>query len=57
MKDQLMCNHLVVGIRDVTLSECLQLESDLTFDKATKLIRQQEALSTARNFTKILNQR
>ena len=40
MKDQLIRDHLVVGIRDGVLSECLQLESDLTLDNAMKLIRQ-----------------
>lgn len=40
MKDQLIRNHLVVGIRDGALSERLQLESDLTLDNAMKLIRQ-----------------
>ena len=44
MKDQLIRDHLVVGIRDGALLEHLQLESDLTLDKAKKLIRQREAV-------------
>ena len=44
MKDQLIRDCLVVGIRDSALSEHLQLESDLTLDKAKKLIRQREAV-------------
>ena len=44
MKDQLICDRLVVGIRDSVLSERLQLESDLTLDKAKKLICQREAV-------------
>ena len=45
MKDQLIRDRLVVGIRDSELSERLQLESDsLTLDKATKLIRQREVV-------------
>ena len=44
MKDQLICNRLVVGIRDSALSEYLQLESDLTLDKAKKRIRQREVV-------------
>ena len=44
MKDQLIRDRLVVGIRDGALSERLQLESDLTLDKAKQLIRQREAV-------------
>ena len=44
MKDQLIRNRLVVGIQDGALSERLQLESDLTLDKAKTLIRQREAV-------------
>ena len=44
MKDQLIRDRLVVGIRDGALSERLQLESDLTLDKAKILIRQREAV-------------
>ena len=36
-------NWLVVGIRDESLSECLQMEVDLTLDKAKMLIKQKEA--------------
>ena len=44
MKDQLIRDRLVVGIRDGALSERLKLESDLTLDKAKTLIRQREAV-------------
>ena len=44
MKDQLIRDHLAVGIRDRTLSECLQVEADLTLEKAKRLIRQREAV-------------
>ena len=44
MKDQLIHDRLVVGIRDGVLSERLQLESDLTLDNAMKLICQREAV-------------
>jgi len=50
MKHQLICDRLVVGIRDSLLSECLQLEADLTLDKAKKLIRQREAVRTQQDF-------
>lgn len=44
MKDQLIRDRLVVGIWDGALSEHLQLEYDLTLDKAKKLICQREAV-------------
>ena len=41
----MICDHLVVGIRDESLSEKkLQMESDLTLEKVKKLIRQSEAI-------------
>ena len=50
MKEKLIRDHLVVGIRDLALSERLQLESDLTLDKAKKLIRQREAVKVQQEF-------
>ena len=50
MKDQLIRDRLVVGIRDCALSECLQLEADLTLDKVKKLIRQREAVRVHQDF-------
>ena len=44
MKDQLVRDRLVVGILDSALSERLQMEPDLTLDKAKKQIRQREAV-------------
>ena len=38
-----MTDRLVVGIRDVALSDALQTEADLTLEKAKMLIRQKEA--------------
>ena len=46
MKDELIRDRLVVGIRDSALSERLQLEPELTLDKAKKLIRQRESVRT-----------
>ena len=40
MKEELICDRLVVGIHDLSLSERLQLEPDLTLDKTKRLIRQ-----------------
>ena len=39
MKDQLIRDRLVVGIRDSALSERLHLEADLTLNKVERLIR------------------
>ena len=44
MKDELIRDRLVVGIRDVTLSERLQTDEALTLEKAKKLARQREAV-------------
>lgn len=41
---EMIRDRLVVGIRNTTLSERLQLDSTLTLDKAKKAIRQQEAV-------------
>ena len=37
-------DHLVVGIQDVSLSECMQMDADLTLEKAKKLVCQHEAV-------------
>ena len=50
MKDELIRDRLVVGIRDLALSERLQLEPDLTLDKAKQLIRQRESVKTQQDF-------
>ena len=44
MKDELIQDRLVVGICDNALSERLQMETELTLDKAKRLIRQREAV-------------
>ena len=46
MKEELICDRLVVGIHDLSLSERLQLEPDLTLDKTKRLIRQWEAVKS-----------
>ena len=50
MKDELIRDRLVVGIRNLALSECLQLEPDLTLDKAKQLIRQRESVKIQQDF-------
>ena len=44
LKEEMIRDCLVVGIRDEALFERLQMESDLTLEKAKKLIRQREAV-------------
>lgn len=44
MTEQMIRDRLVVGIRDSSLSENLQLDPDLTLEKAKKKIRQREAV-------------
>ena len=43
-KDTMIRDRLVVGIRDIALSERLQTEPDLNLDKAKRMIRQWEAV-------------
>ena len=44
MKAELIRDRLVVGIKNSTLSQQLQLENDLTLETAKKKIRQREAV-------------
>ena len=44
MKEELIRDRLVVGIHYLALSERLQMEAELTLDKAKRLIRQREAV-------------
>ncbi|UYV71534.1 K02A2.6-like, partial [Cordylochernes scorpioides] len=44
LHDQLIRDRIVVGVRDKALSERMQLDSELTLEKAMKMVRQQEAV-------------
>ena len=44
LKEQLIRDRIVVGIRDISLSEKLQMDADLTLEKAKRLVRQREAV-------------
>ena len=44
LKDKMIRDMLVVGIQDMALSEKLQLDTELTLEKAKKVIRQREAV-------------
>ncbi|UYV65209.1 K02A2.6-like [Cordylochernes scorpioides] len=44
LHEQLIRDRIVVGVRDKDLSERMQLDSELTLEKAVKMVRQQEAV-------------
>ena len=44
LENEMIRDRLVVGIRDSALSERLQLDAELTLEKAKKAIRQHEAV-------------
>ena len=44
LQSEMIRDRLVVGIRDGTLSERLQLDAELTLEKAKKAVRQREAV-------------
>ena len=55
MKEELIRDRLVVGICNCAPSECLQMEVELTLDKAKRLIRQHEAVKEQQEVLKQLN--
>ncbi|UYV80797.1 hypothetical protein LAZ67_19001756 [Cordylochernes scorpioides] len=44
LHEQLIRDRIVVGVRDKALSERMQLDSELTLEKAVKMVRQHEAV-------------
>ena len=44
VKDELICDGIVVGIRDASLSERLQIDPELTLEKAVTVVSQREAV-------------
>lgn len=44
LRDEMICDRLVVGIRDMALSQQLQLDAELTLEKAKTKVRQREAV-------------
>ncbi|UYV70935.1 K02A2.6-like [Cordylochernes scorpioides] len=44
LHEQLIRDRIVVGVRDKALSERMQLDSELSLEKAVKMVRQQEAV-------------
>ena len=48
MKDEMIRDRIIIGIRDRPLSEQLQLDAELTLEKAKKRVRQREAIQEQR---------
>ena len=46
----MVCDRIVVGLKDKTLSEKLQLEADLTLEKAINQARQKELIRRQQGF-------
>ena len=44
LKDEMIRDRLVVGIRDCSLSQHLQMDPDLMLEKAKQIVRQREAV-------------
>ena len=49
LRDEMLRDRLVVGIRDSALSDKLQLDASLTLEKAKKQVRQKEAVKEHRD--------
>ena len=45
LKEEMIRDRLVMGIRDAALSQQIQLDSELTLEKTKKKIRQREAVA------------
>ena len=52
LKDDLIRDRIVVGIRDKALSERLQLDPELTLEKAKQIVRQREAVQEQQQILK-----
>ena len=50
LKEELICDRIVVGLQNRELSEKLQLDSNLTLEKATNLVRQTETVKQPQTF-------
>ena len=50
LREVLIHDRIVVGIRDKTLSERLQLEAELTLEKAVNFVRQKETVRKQQGF-------
>ena len=53
LREELIRDSIVVGIRNKSLSEKLQLEAELTLEKAMNLVRQRETVRKQQEFLKM----
>ena len=44
LADKLLCDRIIVGIRDTKLAETLMLDPDMSLDKVMRAVRQKEAV-------------
>ena len=44
LKDKFICDRIVVGIKDASLSERLQMDPELTLEKAKIVVRERETV-------------
>ncbi|UYV70795.1 hypothetical protein LAZ67_8000653 [Cordylochernes scorpioides] len=49
LKEEMIRDRLVVGVKNFNLSEKLQLESELTLEKAIQIVRQSESVKNQQN--------
>lgn len=49
LHDELMRDHIMVGLRDTSLSERMQLDADLMLEKAVNMARQSEVIKKQQN--------
>lgn len=49
LHDELLKDRIVVGLRDTSLSERMQLDADLTLEKAVNMARQSEVIKKQQN--------
>ena len=52
MKEEMIRDRIVVGIRDTGLSQRLQLDATLTLETAKKMVRQREAVQEQQELMK-----
>ena len=44
LREEMVCDRIVVGIRDAKLSQKLQMDAELTLEKVTQLVRESETI-------------
>ena len=52
LQDEMICDRIVVGLHDSSLSEKLQLKADLTLEKPVTSARQQESVKKQQKVTR-----